>query len=80
MVAGVDDLDDYASAMRYLHSRSPVADVAVTRVERDEVMFTLELRGTREQLEQAIALGSQLTRAPDDLEAVTGALRYTIRP
>ena len=80
VVAGVDGLDDYAAAMRYLATLSPVADVAVVRVERDEVTFSLELRGTREQLEQAIGLGSQLMRAPDDLEEITGALRYTIRP
>ena len=80
VVAGIDDLDAYATALRYLESLSPVADVAVVRVERDEVTFSLELRGTREQLEQAIGLGAQFTRTPGDLDEITGALRYTIRP
>ena len=80
IVAGIDGIPDYASVLAYLRSLSPVAGVAVERVERDQVVFALELRGTTEQLERAIALGSRLTRAPDDFEALTGALRYTIRP
>ncbi len=80
VVAGIDGVPDYASVLRYLESLSPVAGVSVERVERDQVLFALELRGTAEQLERAIALGSRLTRAPDDFEALTGALRYTIRP
>ncbi len=80
VVAGIDGIPDYASVLGYLRSLSPVAGVAVERVERDQVVFALELRGTAEQLERAIALGSRLTRAPDDFEALTGALRYTLRP
>ncbi|MEX0900391.1 MAG: DUF2066 domain-containing protein [Gammaproteobacteria bacterium] len=80
VVAGIDGIPDYASVLGYLRSLSPVAGVAVERVERDQVVFALELRGTAEQLERAIALGSELTRAPDDFEALTGSLRYTLRP
>lgn len=80
IVAGIDGIESYASVLRYLASLSPVAGVSVERVERDEVVFLLELRGTPEQVERAIDLGTRLTREADDWEALTGALRYRIRP
>ena len=79
IVTGVDDVRHYASVLDYLGSLSPVANVEVERVEGDEVVFLLELRGTPEQVERAIELGTRLSREADDWEALTGALRYRLR-
>lgn len=79
VVVGVTGVGEYASVMRYLGSLSPVRSVALDGVDGDEVIFALDLRGTPEQVQQAIALGSRLVPAPtiNDFELT---LRYAIRP
>lgn len=79
VVAGITGVGEYASVMRYLGSLSPVRSVALDGVDGDEVIFALDLRGTPEQVQQAIALGTRLVPAatPDDFELT---LRYTVRP
>ncbi|MCA1798794.1 MAG: DUF2066 domain-containing protein [Xanthomonadaceae bacterium] len=79
VVAGVTGVGEYASVMRYLGSLSPVRSVELDGVDRDEVIFALDLRGTPEQVQQAIALGSRLVPEPtiDDFDLT---LRYAIRP
>ncbi len=75
-IVGVAGIGDYAAVTRYLRELSVVAGVQVESVDGDAVTFTLELRGTREQLEQAIALDRRLTAAPEDFGSVTLGLRY----
>lgn len=78
IVAEVTALGEYADLLRYLESLSPVAGVALESVDGDRVAFSLDLRGTEEQLQRTIALGNRLT-AVEGPPALDGSLHYRLR-
>lgn len=78
IVAEVPALGEYAELFRYLESLSPVAAVALESVDGDRIAFSLELRGTEEQLQRTIALGNRL-QPVDAPDALDGSLRYRLR-
>lgn len=59
-VRNVGKLDSYARLLDYLGGLSVVESVGVERVEPDRVHLRIELRGSRDALEKAIALGRWL--------------------
>jgi uncharacterized protein len=77
LVEGITDMGAYATLYRYLEGLSPVGSVAVEGAEGDRMTFALELRGTVQQLQQAIALGSRL-RPGDPVESLDGSLHYRL--
>jgi signal transduction histidine kinase len=54
------------------------AGVALHLLERDEVTFAVELRGTPDQFRQAVALGRRLTPQPA-ADPFDTSLRYAVR-
>lgn len=78
IVAEVSALGQYADLLRYLESLSPVAAVALESVDGDRIAFSLDLRGTEEQLQRTISLGNRL-QPMDGLAALDGSLHYRLR-
>ncbi len=64
-VKAVNDLADYARAMKYLESLDIVTNVDVVKVSADEVLFKLAIRGDSYGLENAIVLGNTLTKSSE---------------
>jgi hypothetical protein len=71
-IAGIETLTDYGRVLSYLESLTAVEAVSVRRVQGDQAIFGLSLRGNLENVDQAIRLGGLLRReqsptvAPDD--------------
>lgn len=63
LVVGVERVEDYGRAMKYLQSIDSVGDLAVTRVDAAGVHFRLLLRGDRDGLVQTIGFGRVLAPA-----------------
>jgi hypothetical protein len=63
LVTGIDKVEDYGRATRYLQELDAVSDLQVTAVDPAGVHFRLTLRGDRGDLAQAIAFGSVLAPA-----------------
>jgi len=63
-VAGIASVDDYARVLRFLERLTAVDSCVVERVEGDEVLFRLTLRGDSAALQEAIGLGRLLDRVP----------------
>lgn len=59
-VSGVDSLKDFARVLDYLESIDSVTSLQVSRVEADNVVFHLRIRGDESGLRQAIAFGGTL--------------------
>lgn len=79
LVAGVDRLEEYGRAMKYLQSLDSVGAVAVTRVDAAGVHFRLLLRGDRAGLVQTIGFGRVLAPAAAAATA-EGELAYRLAP
>lgn len=62
-VTDVTTLAAYARAMQYLLSLDLITKVQVSKVQGDEVFFTLDVRGDASGIDRAIALGGTLRRA-----------------
>ena len=76
VVSGVNNLADYARALKYLGSLDETGRVDVVRVEADRVWFDLEARGGQDGLRRLVSLGTTLA-----VESVDGAvLRVKLRP
>jgi uncharacterized protein len=60
-VAGITNLDAYASTLNYLEGMTLVRSVAVRSVAGDTMQFKLAVRGDANTLQRAIALDSRLT-------------------
>lgn len=75
-VSGIAGVEDYARVRRFLERLTAVESCAVERVEGEEVLFRLTLRGDAAALEEAIGLGRLLSREP----SVPGepGLRYRV--
>lgn len=78
IVAEVSALGEYADLLRYLESLSPVAAVALESVDGDRIAFSLDLRGTEDQLQRTIALGNRL-QPIEGPAALDGSLHYRLR-
>lgn len=63
LVVGVERVEDYARAMKYLQSIDSVGELAVTQVDAAGVHFRLMLRGDRAGLVQTIGFGKVLAPA-----------------
>jgi hypothetical protein len=63
-VDGVESTADYARVLRFLERLTAVESCSVERVEGQEVLFRLGLRGDSAALEEAIGLGRVLSREP----------------
>jgi hypothetical protein len=63
-VSGVASVEDYARVLRFLERLTAVESCTVERVEGEEVLFRLALRGDAAALEEAIGLGRLLSREP----------------
>jgi len=59
LVTGITNLDDYARSDRYLAGLDGVIDVQAAQIERDHVLFDVQLRGDLQNLIQAVRLSSQ---------------------
>jgi len=80
-VTAVDDLQGYARAMAYLESLDMVSSVQPQRVENDEVLFRLTIRGDLAGLARAIDLGSTLRRvSKPEGDLVAQAFVYQLLP
>lgn len=77
----VSGFEDYMTTMFYLEELSMMNRVQVEMTRADRVVFALDIRGTPEQLEQAIALSGRFDPHPDGHDAEWGArlFRYRIR-
>jgi len=59
-VTGLKQQSDLALLMKYLQQLTPVANVQLKSVNGDEIILTLNLRGSQQAFVQAVALGSNL--------------------
>lgn len=59
-IRDLSSLDGYATVVDYIGGLSAVESVQVTRVASDRIHLSVNLRGSREALEKAIALGRML--------------------
>jgi len=78
VVSGVESMADYATATRYLETLSPVSAVTLLQVDRDRLVYAVELRGSEQQLRQAIALGSRLREVEDSGDLGLLTLHYQL--
>ena len=63
-VSGLRTADDYGLVLGYLQTLDLVARCAVVRASEDSVTFSLQVRGDRERLEQALAVRHLLEPGP----------------
>jgi hypothetical protein len=59
-IAGIANLDAYASTLNYLEGMTSVRGVAVQSVTGDTLQFKLAIRGNADTLQRAIALDRRL--------------------
>ena len=78
VVTGVHTLEDYARALRYLHSLDEVERVDVYTVEAGQVRFRVDAHGGRASIRQSVALGATLS--PEGYPAPDGALQVRLLP
>ena len=77
-VAGINSVDAYAKVLAYLSGLTAVKGVQVTRVENGTVYFSLDTRGSRDNLQQAVLLGGVLRpTAPAPAPAIATAIPPT---
>ncbi len=67
----VDTFERYTEALDYLGSIGQVEKVQVAKVAKDNVLFRLGIRGTRQGLQQIIALGDRFVPVTERLAAET---------
>ncbi len=59
-IEGIRNLQDYAAVSEYLASLAPVLNSSVTRLEKEEVEFSLSTEGQNEQLVEIIQLDEKM--------------------
>jgi hypothetical protein len=64
-VAGIRDLDDYASTVNYLEGMTLVRSVAVEQVSGETMRFQLAVRGDATTFRRALALDNKLVPVSD---------------
>lgn len=88
-VDGIDKLDAYAKVLAYLGSLTPVRAVHVERVAGGSVYYSLDIHGSLDNLESALALGGLLSDAATTVpvaasgnvpSAIPAPLHYSYRP
>ncbi len=67
-IADIGTLKDYGRVLSYLESLTAVETVSVRRVHGDQAIFGLSLRGSLENVDQAIRLGGLLRREQSPTE------------
>jgi uncharacterized protein len=72
-VAGISSVDAYAKVLAYLSGLTAVKGVQVTRVDSGTVYFSLDTRGTLDNLQQAALLGGVLKPVSQAPAAATSA-------
>lgn len=70
-INGVNALESYARAARYLRSLAPVRSVHASQVDAQWVRFRVELTGDRNDLQRIIGLGNMLTPDTPPVPPVT---------
>ena len=65
LVTGITSLDDYARSDRYLAGLDGVVDVQAAQVERDRILFNVQLQRDLQNLIQAVRLSSQQVLSVD---------------
>jgi hypothetical protein len=76
-VGGLDSVEDYGRVSRFLGNLTAVGSLAVERVEGEQIVYRVGLRGDVATLDQAIRLGGLL--APDG-PGGPASLSYRVRP
>ena len=87
-VNGVRETGDFARLSKYLESLGPVKDVSVTEINKDQVVFRLQIKGDMAGLVRVLALGSILVpyavtvqpAGPVTTPATATELRYRLQP
>ncbi len=69
-VSGMENLDAYGKALKYLNSLVMVRNVAVESLQRDVLRVRLDVRGSQESLRRALAIDRKLV---DQTTPATGA-------
>ena len=75
-VSGVTSLEDVNGVTAYISKLSPVAKADMQSVGDDQAVFRLNVRGGRESLEQALAMGGRLR--PERADSGSPALSYRL--
>lgn len=69
-IAGIDSLDRYGLVLGHLRGLDAVAAVSVLAADGDVLVFAAQLRGSREQFDQALALHALLESSPEAADAM----------
>jgi len=81
-VDNIDDLTAYAKTMAYLRSLTPVKKVQVNTVDANQVIFTVEYRGGKQSLQQAIGLNTVIklekSEPSEEGKLSSDMLRYSL--
>ena len=80
VVEGVEGLEDYARVSKYLASLTPVDEVQVSRVNGQEVEFSLTLNSQERTLLQVITLGRVLQAVEGPASENLSSWRFRLNP
>lgn len=69
-VAGIDSFDRYGLVLGHLRGLDAVAAVSVLAADGDVLVFAVQLRGSREQFDQALALHALIDTWPEAADAM----------
>ncbi len=69
-VAGIDSLDRYGLVLGHLRGLDAVAAASVLAADGDVLVFAVQLRGSREQFDQALALHALVESWPEAADAM----------
>jgi len=78
-IADVTTLSEYDKVTRYLSSLPAVKKVFVSQVQTDEIVYQLDLRGSKAALKQAIALSKVLSEIEDPFAIDLPESRFNYR-
>jgi len=77
-VRGLDDINDYASVLKYLRNLSLVEDVAVTRVISGSVEFAVTARADSGRLDKAIRRSAAFSKATQGAGGDGGLMSFKL--
>ncbi len=78
-ISDVNNLADYDKVSRYLSSLSAIKKVFVSQVQMNEVIYQLDLRGSKNALKQAISLSKVLVEVEDPFAIDLPESRFNYR-
>jgi len=78
-ISDVNNLSDYDKVSRYLSSLSAIKKVFVSQVQMNEVIYQLDLRGSKSALKQAISLSKILVEVEDPFAIDLPESRFNYR-